>query len=280
MWARVTGGERAATWQWTRRWQCAVGSGQWARGRRIEHNERGCVWHERREPAGVRPSGARGSTAGRDRAFDSWHGCRSRINAGGKEKGAAGGDHRHQEQSRLGTGSLVLGALSPSRTPFYRRPPILRRHCLSGFPAYRDRPRYRHRNTITRLTSGHSLPRPNTKTHCITPTTITPPQPQPQPSPSPSPPPPSPPPPTPSKRESAETPPPSPSHHLPTQPTMSAGVPLTPEYLFEALQAASSQSQDLVQNASAQLKTWERNAGYWSMLQVCASSPALLYGWS
>lgn len=49
---------------------------------------------------------------------------------------------------------------------------------------------------------------------------------------------------------------------------MSAGVPLTSEYLFEALSAASSQSQDLVQNASAQLKTWEHTAGYWSMLQV------------
>lgn len=49
---------------------------------------------------------------------------------------------------------------------------------------------------------------------------------------------------------------------------MSAGVPLTPEFLFQALQAASSQSQDLVQNASAQLKTWERATGYWSMLQV------------
>lgn len=60
---------------------------------------------------------------------------------------------------------------------------------------------------------------------------------------------------------------------------MSVGVPLTPEYLFEALQAASSQSQDLVQNASAQLKTWERHAGYWSMLQVCASSPLYYMDW-
>lgn len=49
---------------------------------------------------------------------------------------------------------------------------------------------------------------------------------------------------------------------------MSTEAPLTPEYLFEALQAASSQSQDLVQNASAQLKSWERQSGYWSMLQV------------
>lgn len=59
---------------------------------------------------------------------------------------------------------------------------------------------------------------------------------------------------------------------------MSAELPLTPGYLFEALQAASSQqSQDLVQNASAQLKTWEHHAGYWTMLQVCASSVHICY---
>lgn len=50
-----------------------------------------------------------------------------------------------------------------------------------------------------------------------------------------------------------------------------SAVPLTPEYLFEALQAASSQSQELVQNASARLKSWETVSGYWSMLQVCDS---------
>ena len=45
-------------------------------------------------------------------------------------------------------------------------------------------------------------------------------------------------------------------------------IPLTPQFLFEALQAASSQVQDLVKNASAQLKDWERQPGYWSLLQV------------
>ncbi|KAG0644506.1 armadillo-type protein [Tuber brumale] len=44
-------------------------------------------------------------------------------------------------------------------------------------------------------------------------------------------------------------------------------VPLTPQFLFEALQAASSQSQELVKHASAQLKDWETRPGYWSLLQ-------------
>jgi hypothetical protein len=45
-------------------------------------------------------------------------------------------------------------------------------------------------------------------------------------------------------------------------------IPLTPQFLFEALQAASSQVQDMVKNASAQLKEWEGHPGYWSLLQV------------
>ncbi|RPB07983.1 ARM repeat-containing protein [Morchella conica CCBAS932] len=48
---------------------------------------------------------------------------------------------------------------------------------------------------------------------------------------------------------------------------MSSGVPLTSENLFEVLQAATSQSQELVQNASSQLKSWELVPGYWGMLQ-------------
>ncbi|RPB03146.1 ARM repeat-containing protein [Choiromyces venosus 120613-1] len=44
-------------------------------------------------------------------------------------------------------------------------------------------------------------------------------------------------------------------------------VPLTPQFLFEALQAASSHSQELVKHASAQLKDWETRPGYWSLLQ-------------
>ncbi|PWW79173.1 ARM repeat-containing protein [Tuber magnatum] len=44
-------------------------------------------------------------------------------------------------------------------------------------------------------------------------------------------------------------------------------VPLSPQFLFEALQAASSQSQELVKHASAQLKDWETRPGYWSLLQ-------------
>lgn len=49
-------------------------------------------------------------------------------------------------------------------------------------------------------------------------------------------------------------------------------VPLTPQFLFEALQAASSQSQELVKHASAQLKDWETRPGYWSLLQVRISA--------
>lgn len=63
MWERVTGGERAATWQWTRRWQCAVGVDNGQQGRRIEHDERtsGAVFgtymceRRERETAPVRP---------------------------------------------------------------------------------------------------------------------------------------------------------------------------------------------------------------------------------
>ncbi|KAI5844872.1 armadillo-type protein [Tricharina praecox] len=44
-------------------------------------------------------------------------------------------------------------------------------------------------------------------------------------------------------------------------------IPLNHQYLLEALHAASSQSQELVQQASAQLKEWEKQAGYWTLLQ-------------
>ncbi|KAA8911823.1 armadillo-type protein [Sphaerosporella brunnea] len=44
-------------------------------------------------------------------------------------------------------------------------------------------------------------------------------------------------------------------------------VPLNHQFLLEALHAASSQSQDLVQQASAQLKEWEKQTGYWTLLQ-------------
>jgi len=45
-------------------------------------------------------------------------------------------------------------------------------------------------------------------------------------------------------------------------------IPLSHQYLLEALHAASSQSQELVQQASAQLKEWEKQTGYWTLLQV------------
>jgi hypothetical protein len=51
---------------------------------------------------------------------------------------------------------------------------------------------------------------------------------------------------------------------------MGAPVPLNHQFLLEALHAASSQSQQLVQQASAQLKEWEKQTGYWTLLQVCA----------
>ncbi|KAL7268006.1 hypothetical protein RUND412_009385 [Rhizina undulata] len=44
-------------------------------------------------------------------------------------------------------------------------------------------------------------------------------------------------------------------------------IPITPEYLLQALQAASSQSPELVQNASNQLKNWEKERGFWTLLQ-------------
>jgi hypothetical protein len=45
-------------------------------------------------------------------------------------------------------------------------------------------------------------------------------------------------------------------------------IPLNYEYLLQALQAASSQSQELVQQASTQLKAWEKLRGFWALLQV------------
>lgn len=48
----------------------------------------------------------------------------------------------------------------------------------------------------------------------------------------------------------------------------SPSVPLNHQYLLEALHAASSTSQELVQQASAQLKEWEKQPGYWALLQV------------
>jgi hypothetical protein len=52
---------------------------------------------------------------------------------------------------------------------------------------------------------------------------------------------------------------------------MSGGtIPLNYQFLLEVLHAASSQSQELVQQASAQLKEWEKQSGYWILLQVCA----------
>ncbi|KAK6338748.1 hypothetical protein TWF696_009558 [Orbilia brochopaga] len=46
-----------------------------------------------------------------------------------------------------------------------------------------------------------------------------------------------------------------------------AGVPLTPEHLLQALQAAISNDRNIVQLASRQLQAWESTAGYWSLLQ-------------
>lgn len=45
-------------------------------------------------------------------------------------------------------------------------------------------------------------------------------------------------------------------------------VPVNPQYLLEALRAASSSSQELVHKASVQLKEWEVRQGYWTLLQV------------
>ncbi|KAF3913774.1 Importin-11 [Orbilia brochopaga] len=46
-----------------------------------------------------------------------------------------------------------------------------------------------------------------------------------------------------------------------------AGVPLTPEHLLQALQAAVSNDRNIVQLASKQLQVWETIPGYWSLLQ-------------
>lgn len=45
-------------------------------------------------------------------------------------------------------------------------------------------------------------------------------------------------------------------------------LPLTPPLLLEVLQAASSPSQELVHQATAQLKKWEKESGFFSLLQV------------
>lgn len=50
--------------------------------------------------------------------------------------------------------------------------------------------------------------------------------------------------------------------------TTSNDVPLNPQYLLEALRAASSTSQEMVQQATHQLQQWEKVPGYWVMLQV------------
>lgn len=46
------------------------------------------------------------------------------------------------------------------------------------------------------------------------------------------------------------------------------GVPLTSQYLLEALRAASSASQELVKEATDQLQKWGSANGYWVLLQV------------
>ena len=47
-----------------------------------------------------------------------------------------------------------------------------------------------------------------------------------------------------------------------------SAVPLNHQNLLEVLQAASSSRQNLVLQASAQLKEWEKQTGYWTLLQV------------
>ena len=45
-------------------------------------------------------------------------------------------------------------------------------------------------------------------------------------------------------------------------------APLSGEQLFRALQAASSHQQNLIQSGTAQLQAWEKQQGYFPLLQV------------
>ena len=45
-------------------------------------------------------------------------------------------------------------------------------------------------------------------------------------------------------------------------------APLSPQQVLQALQAASSQQQNLIRSGTAQLQTWETVVGYYPMLQV------------
>jgi hypothetical protein len=48
-------------------------------------------------------------------------------------------------------------------------------------------------------------------------------------------------------------------------------IPLNHQYLLEALHAATQTNQELVQRATSQLKAWEKEPGYWVLLQVRSS---------
>lgn len=50
-------------------------------------------------------------------------------------------------------------------------------------------------------------------------------------------------------------------------------APLSPQQVLQALQAASSQQQNLIRSGTAQLQTWETERGYYPMLQVRISEP-------
>ena len=45
-------------------------------------------------------------------------------------------------------------------------------------------------------------------------------------------------------------------------------APLSPQQVLQALQAASSQQQNLIRSGTAQLQAWETERGYYPMLQV------------
>lgn len=44
--------------------------------------------------------------------------------------------------------------------------------------------------------------------------------------------------------------------------------PLTPSFVYSALQSAGSNQQQQIQSGTAQLQTWEKQPGYYSLLQV------------
>lgn len=53
--------------------------------------------------------------------------------------------------------------------------------------------------------------------------------------------------------------------------------PLNPQFLFKTLQAAASSDQQQIQTAAQQLQNWEKQRGYYSLLQVRSLSACYLF---